>query len=117
MKEIAMRRNKPLSLLVWLLLSIFSHPSLAASGEMGSGKPSFGVYTTSTSVFFLKDATVAFPSGCYGGVVLSPATMGIETYRIALSILITAKATNTAVRFYAHAERDGGCGVDYVQPL
>jgi hypothetical protein len=87
---------------------------------MGKGKPEFGVYSqsqgVSTPIWSLRDATVGFPAGC-GYLILSVATMGIESYKIALAILITAKATNTAVRFYAHADRDGGCGVDYVQML
>jgi tetrahydromethanopterin S-methyltransferase subunit C len=90
----------------------------AASGEMGTGIPHFGVYSAgtgvSTIVWSLKNAAIGFPAAC-GSIVLSPTTMGMDTYKINLAILITAKSVGKRVRFYAHAERDGGCGVDYVE--
>jgi hypothetical protein len=90
----------------------------AAQNEMGTGKPVFGIYGQAVGaeirIFSLNDATVAFPNGCTF-LTLTPATLGWETYRAALSILITAKATGASVRFYAIAPRDSGCGVDFLQ--
>jgi hypothetical protein len=34
---------------------------------------------------------------------------------MAFATLTAAKMSGRRVRFYAHAERDGGCGVDYVE--
>jgi hypothetical protein len=108
--------------LVATALTILSLAKLtpAASGEMGRGKPEFGVYGQQfgnyVKVWSLREATLNFPVGC-NSLILSVSTMGLESYKIAVAILITAKATNSAVRFYAHAERDDGCGVDYVQML
>jgi hypothetical protein len=62
----------------------------------------------------LKEATLNFPSSC-NYLILTASTMGLDSYKLAVSILTTAKLTGTAVRFYAHADRDGGCGVDYIQ--
>jgi hypothetical protein len=99
---------------------LFSIPSSAVTGEMGTGKPSFGVYSAATGmqtvIWSLKDATISFPGSC-NYLLLTPATMGLETYKIALSILITAKATNAPVRFFATVDRDGGCGIDFVQMM
>lgn len=94
--------------------------SHAASGEMGSGIPSFGIYTQAvapgqTIVGALGSRTVAFPAGC-AYLILTKATMG-DDYKIAVAALMLAKSTGKAIRFYAHAERDGGCGVDYVELL
>lgn len=41
--------------------------------------------------------------------------MGIDAYKLALGQLTTALAMRKRVRFYAHADRDGGCGVDYFE--
>jgi tetrahydromethanopterin S-methyltransferase subunit C len=93
-------------------------PATAAQGEMGTGVPHFGSYSAATGVvtkiWGLADATVPFPSGCTS-LDLSPATMGMDAYKIAIATLLVARTTNRAVRFYAHGPRDGGCGVDYVQ--
>jgi hypothetical protein len=43
--------------------------------------------------------------------------LGADTYKIAIAMMMMANASGTKVRFYAHAERDGGCGVDYVEPV
>jgi hypothetical protein len=87
---------------------------------MGTGKPEFGVYgqayNNRTHVILLREATINFPYGC-PYLTLSPTTMGADAYKAAISILITAKTTKTAVRFYAHQDRDEGCGVDYIQLL
>jgi hypothetical protein len=97
----------------------FSPCGLAAQGEMGRGVPSFAVYGEVTGahirVWSVDNALVQFPAGCTA-LILTPATLGVDTYRAAIAILTAAKLTNTRVRFYAHAERDGGCGVDYIQP-
>lgn len=67
-----------------------------------------------TRVYALSDVAVGFPAGC-GFLILSPATMGNDAYKTAIAYLLTAKSTNRRLRFYAHLERDGGCGVDYVE--
>jgi hypothetical protein len=87
---------------------------------MGTGKvDTFGIYGVAqgggqTIVWSLKEATVTFPSACTY-LILTSSTMGLDSYKLAISVLTAAKITGTPVRFYAHAERDGGCGVDYVQ--
>jgi hypothetical protein len=92
----------------------------AAQGapEMGTGIPHFGSYSAATGVqtivWGLNEATVPFPADC-PRLYLTAATMGMDAYKIAVATLLVAKTTNRAVRFYAHAPRDGGCGVDYVQ--
>ncbi len=93
----------------------------AAIGEMGSGfATNYGHYSTaagsSTVVWGLTSATVNFPAGCTY-LILTRATMGADDYKIALATMLTARITNKKMRFYAHADRDGGCGVDYVQML
>jgi hypothetical protein len=113
-------RKNALAVATALSLLGMTAPTFAASGEMGKGKPEFGVYGAVqgvyTIVWSLRDATVNMPAGC-GFLYLTAVTMGLDSYKIAVAILMTAKATNAAVRFYAHADRDGGCGVDYVQML
>ena len=37
------------------------------------------------------------------------------TIQIAAATLLTARVAGMRVRFFAHSERDNGCGVDYVQ--
>jgi len=91
----------------------------AAQGEMGTGVPtSYGMYSaatgTSTIVWAIGDITVPFPQGCTN-IVLSPTTMGIDAYKIAVATLTIGKIANRRIRFYAHAPRDSGCGVDYLQ--
>jgi len=92
--------------------------TMAAQGEMGTGVPNFGMYSaatgTSTIVWSLGDATTPFPAGC-ARIVLHPQTMGMDAYKLAVGTLVAAKLSNKKVRFYAHASRDDGCGVDYVQ--
>jgi hypothetical protein len=90
----------------------------AASGEMGTGVPNFGVYSAATGmrivVFSISNPIRPFPAGCTN-IVLTPGTMGLDSYKMAVATLTTAKATGMRVRFYAHDYRDNGCGVDYVQ--
>lgn len=92
----------------------------AASGEMGTGVPTFGNYSAAagllmqTNVWSIANPTRPFPAGC-SNLVLSASTMGVDAYKLAVGILIAAKLAERPVRFYAHVERDGGCGVDYVQ--
>ena len=92
--------------------------SSAAMGEMGTGIPQFGSYSAPvgvrTTVWSLDSATVSFPAGCTA-IYLYASTMGMDSYKLAISTMLTARALGKAVRFYAHAPRDGGCGVDYVQ--
>lgn len=90
--------------------------AVAARDEMGTGVPDFGMYSqvtgTGTVVWSLRDATRPFPPGCTN-IVLSPATMGMDAYKLAVGTLVAARLSNKKVRFYAHA--DHGCGADYVQ--
>jgi hypothetical protein len=115
-----MRFAKTCRVFVFGILFLFGTPHLAsaASGLMGTGKPLFGVYGQPNDpkvvVWWLNEATVGFPAGC-SSLILSAATMGMDSYKISVSILITAKVTNSVVKFVAQAEKDGGCGVDYVQ--
>ena len=112
---------KSKKILAWTALSLAcamtQHVS-AASGEMGTGVPRFGIYSDPAiahiQVWALDDATVAFPAGC-ANLMLNPATMGLDAYKLAAAALIAAKVSGMRVRFYAHAPRDGGCGVDYVE--
>jgi hypothetical protein len=41
--------------------------------------------------------------------------MGMDAYKMAVATLTAARLSGAKVRFFAHAERDNGCGVDYVQ--
>ena len=90
----------------------------AASGEMGTGVPHFGVYSAATGmqivVFSVASPTRPFPAGCTN-IVLTPTTMGLDSYKMAMATLTAARLAERPVRFYAHGERDGGCGVDFVQ--
>jgi hypothetical protein len=107
--------TKILTCLVPLAIHAFAH---AASGEMGTGVPEFGMYSDATGaevrVWRLTNAALGFPAAC-ASLRLTPTTMGINPYKMAVATLLTAKASGRPVRFYAHAERDGGCGVDYVE--
>jgi len=98
----------------------FSPRAFAAQGEMGVGIPNFGMYSqatgVSTLVWGLGNASTPIPSGC-AYLILSPTTMGMDTYKMAIATMLLAKSSSKPVRFYAHAERDGGCGADYVQLL
>jgi len=91
----------------------------AAQGEMGTGIPSgFSFYSAATGVqtlvWGMTSPSIQFPSGCQS-LTLTPATMGMDAYKIAVSTLLLARVTGRPVRFYAHASRDTGCGVDYIQ--
>jgi hypothetical protein len=100
------------------VMALASSPIYAATGEMGTGVPNFGIYSQATGmsiiVWSLGNATRSFPSGCTN-IVLTPATMGMDSYKMAMATLTAARVSGLKVRFYAHAERDNGCGVDYVQ--
>lgn len=102
-------------------IGLLTHGHAAAADgerEMGTGVPTFGSYSAATGVqtivWALQDASIRFPSDC-PRLHLTAATMGMDAYKVAVATLLAAKATGRAVRFYAHATRDGGCGVDYVQ--
>ncbi len=88
----------------------------AATGEMGTGMPIFGVYAAYnyTKVWSLANATINFPAGCTS-LTVSVATLTMDGYKITLSQMTTARISGRKIRFVAHAERDGGCGVDYVE--
>jgi hypothetical protein len=101
------------------LVAIFvGSPAFAASGEMGTGVPNFGSYSLATgthlSVWSLANATRPMAAGC-AALTLSPETMGLDAYKIAVAMLVAAKISERSVRFYAHGEHEGGCGVDYVE--
>jgi hypothetical protein len=101
-------------------IAVLNMGSLAhgAQGEMGTGVPVFGQYSQATGVGILvsrlENASIGFPAGCTG-LWLSPGTMGMDSYKIAAATLIAARVSNRSVRFFAHAPRDNGCGVDYVE--
>ena len=104
---------------VLLLAALTSESVRAASGEMGTGVPvGYSMYSqatgTSTVVWSLQNASLAFPAGCTS-ITLTPATMGSDAYRIAVAAVMTANLAQKPIRFYAHATRDSGCGADMVQ--
>lgn len=90
----------------------------AAAGEMGNGVPQIGIYSSATSahirIWSLANATANFPAGC-SSILIPRTTAGEQDYKVLLSVILTAKSLGKSVRFYAHAERDGGCGMDYIQ--
>jgi hypothetical protein len=105
---------------VWLMLNQVSSTH-AATGEMGTGIPVFGVYTNAVTgnggwitIWGLQNPTVSIPQGC-SALYITTNTLGASSYKDALAVLLTATSLNKPVRFYAHAERDSGCGVDYLQ--
>ena len=101
---------------LFALLALGSGAAQAAQGEMGVGVPEFGMYSatgTYTIVTGLRDATAPFPAGCTT-IMLSATTMGLDNYKLAIGTMVAARLTNKKIRFYAHAPRDGGCGVDYI---
>jgi ABC-type enterochelin transport system permease subunit len=109
---------KILRILALSAMFLAAENASAATGEMGTGVPHFGVYSAATGmqivVFSIANPTRPFPAGCTN-IVLTPTTMGIDSYKMALATLTAAKLAERPVRFYAHGERDNGCGVDYVQ--
>ncbi len=108
------------SIALTLLLGGTFQTASAAQGEMGVGTPQFGIYSGATGlnvsvvVWALANASTNFPIEC-SNLTLSPATMGMDTYKLAIATMLTARATGKKVRFYAHTPRDSGCGVDYVE--
>jgi hypothetical protein len=101
--------------------ALYAPASHSAQGEMGIGIPEFGSYSAATGasirVWSLGgNSTVSFPQGCTS-LLLTPGTMGMDAYKIAAATLLAAKVSGKRVRFFAHAPRDDGCGVDYVQLL
>jgi hypothetical protein len=103
-----------MAVMAWLPVSVS-----AAMYEMGTGIPGqAGIYSQVTGlahfrIWALTSPTIAFPAGCTS-LILSRATL-VDDYKIFVSVILTAQSLGRSVRFYAHAERDGGCGVDYVQ--
>jgi hypothetical protein len=112
--------RKPLSKLLAAAFTGLLHvASMSAQGEMGTGVPAnVGLYSNATGmsaiIWSMTDLSTPLPAGCTL-LILSPATMGMDAYKVAISAVMLAKATGKRVRFYAHAPRDSGCGVDYVE--
>ena len=100
------------------LLFALTFEATAASGEMGMGVPNFGQFGDPVGgivvVWSLSNAVIPFPPGC-SFLIVNKATMGSDPFKVSVATMLTAKVTARSVRFYAHADRDGGCGVDYVQ--
>jgi hypothetical protein len=90
----------------------------ALEREMDTGIPTYASYSAATGVqtvvWGLTNPTIPFPSDC-SRIVLTAATMGMDAYKIAVAHLLAARFANKRIRFYAHASRDDGCGIDYVQ--
>ncbi len=106
--------------LVTAAVLVAATPANAAQGEMGTGVPRFGVYTPAAAgqllatVWELENASRPMPAGCTS-LTLSAGTMGLDGCKIAVATMTVARVTGRSVRFFAHAPRDGGCGVDYVE--
>jgi hypothetical protein len=108
---------------VSLIALIFLAPATvhAAMNEMGTGVPKYaGIYSQTAGgahfrIWSIDTPTIPFPAGCTS-LIISRSTLG-EDYKIFVSVVLTAQSLGRPVRFYAHGERDGGCGVDYVQML
>jgi hypothetical protein len=100
------------------LLSAWQQAANAANGEMGTGVPQFAVYSAAVGpyvvIWGLVDSTIPFPAGC-SQIRMTPTTMGVDSYKAAIAVMTAARLSNRPMRFYAHADRDGGCGVDYFQ--
>lgn len=105
-------------ILVGCLMVLAAGDASAAYGEMGTGVPSFGVYGQPNgpyiAVWSLADQTRPMAAGCTT-LYIMPATIGLDTYKMAFATLTAAKLSGKRVRLYAHADRDGGCGVDFIQ--
>ena len=88
----------------------------AATGEMGTGTPQFGMYLNAnySNVWSLTNTTTSFPTGC-ASLVVSAGTLGLDGYKLAVSQMTAARISGRKIKFYAHAARDGGCGVDYME--
>ena len=87
---------------------------------MGTGVPSFGLYSNPTGgpyarVWSIDERTIGLPIECPSGIILNPTNMGLEAYKLAVAMMMSAKISNRKVRFYAHSSTEGGCGADYVQ--
>lgn len=105
--------------LLALTIATLSVCANAAQGEMGTGIPvSTGVYGAAhgneTIVWALNSATQGMPCGY---IKLSTTTLGMDGYKIAVAVVMTAQVAGKRVRFYAHVARDLGCGADMVQLL
>jgi hypothetical protein len=72
-------RKNALAVATALSLLGMTAPTFAASGEMGNGKPEFGVYGAvqgvHTIVWSLRDATINMPTGC-SFLCMTAITMG-----------------------------------------
>jgi hypothetical protein len=88
---------------------------------MGTGKPFWGSYSAQmhsgalvTIVWNLgPNPVIPFAAGC-PYITLTSSSMSMDGYKAALALMLQAKALGQTVRFVAHAERDWGCGADYV---
>jgi hypothetical protein len=104
-------------------LVIFSNFGLvrAAGVDMGTGVPVFGFYSTAVTasptvhVWALESPQYAFPTTC-SYLILRSSYMGLESFKIAVGIMTSARLANRAVQFYSHYDASG-CLVDYVRLL
>lgn len=117
--KVMLDRTRCLSIqFLLLLLTCVGLSAQAAQGNMGTGIPHFGLYSAATGqmavVWSLGAATIPIPAEC-PKLLLTPATMGTDAYKAAVATLMAAKLAARPVRFYSHAPRDGGCGVNYVE--
>jgi hypothetical protein len=107
-------------IVIAFLIVGLTHSAFAATGEMGTGIPQFGIYSAATGVqtlvWSLSNATIPMASGC-SRLVLEPTTMGMDTYKLAVATMMAAKLSGKQVKFYAHDVYDGGCGVDYIEMM
>jgi hypothetical protein len=118
----AIMKRSCLTIRVLMASAVFAAATQAnaALGEMGTGIPRFGVYSPvttgqlQTNVWQLENASIPMASGCTS-LTLTVGTMGLDAYKIATATLVLARATGRSVRFFAHATRDSGCGVDYIE--
>jgi hypothetical protein len=104
--------------IVVVVVALAPVQAFAAQGELGTGVPQFGTYSAATGaqtvVWRLDDATTPFPTGCTS-IQLTPTTMGMDSYKIAVATMLAARTSGRRVRFFSHAPRDTGCGVDFVE--
>jgi hypothetical protein len=113
--------KKYLATAIFVAVTLFVNKPIQAAGvEMGIGVPSFGLYSTPPSgtqgvvhVWALESPQIQMRAGC-SYLVLKSDYMGLESFKIAVGILTSARLANRAVQFYSHFD-GGGCLVDYVR--
>lgn len=78
-------------------------PAWTTQGEMGTGTPQFGFYSDAAyaggkaTVWGMKNISTPFPSGC-SNITLTANTMGVDSFKQALAVMITAQALGKSVR-------------------